>query len=90
MPQGLLQGNVGHVTQPGGFRVLAQLGHCGAGVTVEDVFPTLAVGIGAQVQRPVKHETHTAERASQDALLLLARIAAVAVSTFVSHINLFF
>ena len=65
VPQGLLGWDTGDLIQPAIVWLLFELGQGGAGVAVEEVFPALAVGIGAQAQAPVVHETRTAERPSE-------------------------
>ena len=77
MPQGLLGRHTGDLIQPTIVWLPFELGQGGAGVAVEEVFPTLAVGLGAQPQTPVIHETRTAECPGQQVALARGRVAAV-------------
>jgi hypothetical protein len=90
MAQGLLGWHTGDLIQPGRGFLLLERSQGSRGVAVEDVFPALSVGIGAQAQCPVIHETRTTKGPGERLALARCRRATVLIGAFVGHADLFF
>jgi len=83
--QGLLKGNAGNLTQPGGFRLLFESGKSSRDFVIAEPLPMLVVGIGTFSQGPVVDVATTSEGTSKDLLLLLGWIHPVLVGPLLFH-----
>src|SRR5215472_9742576 len=90
MPQGLLGRHTRDLIQPGRRRLLLPGGQGYRGIPVEEVFPTLPVGVRAQAQSPVIDEPRAAKRPGQHLTLARGRITTVLVGAFLFHTERFF
>ena len=86
MPQGLLKGNACNLVQPGILRVLLQGRESSRGVMILDALVFLVVGITAQTQRPVIHETSTAKGTSKYHRLLTSWVKSELIGSFLVHV----
>jgi hypothetical protein len=79
MAHGLLQGNAGHLTEPGRLGLLFEGGERGGGLLIGEVFLPLLIRLAPQVERPVVDVAGATKRPRQRCGLRGGGVESVAI-----------